>query len=190
MKLQLKPGDYVSTKGMTEDQYHAVCKRFIECGCGVGEYPDETILYHQFLGWANIAAYAKYNGNIFHGLNTAFDGKLYTVFEILFCDQPEIWNGTGLPPANTECEYYRKSSNEWIASTVKYIGKKVIVIQYKTGCEFSRRKTEVKFRPIKSDREKAIEEMGKYLQLQEVDCYKTWCAALYDAGYRKQESEK
>jgi len=83
MKLQLKQGDYVSTKGMTEDQYHAVCKRFIECGCGVGEYPDETFPYHQFLGWANIAAYAKYNGNIFHGLNTALYGRLLAVDHVI-----------------------------------------------------------------------------------------------------------
>lgn len=31
-KAQLRPGDYVSTEGMTEDQYHAVSKAFIEAG--------------------------------------------------------------------------------------------------------------------------------------------------------------
>jgi len=72
-------------------------------------------------------------------------------------------------------------------STLKYIGKKVIVIQYKTGCEFSRIKTEVKFRPIKSDREKAIDEM---LKLNTHDGARVFMGALYDAGYRKQESEK
>lgn len=31
-KTQLRPGDYVSTEGMTEEQYHAVAKAFMEAG--------------------------------------------------------------------------------------------------------------------------------------------------------------
>jgi len=35
--MKLQPGDYVSTKGMTEKQYHAVCKAFMDAGAGRDE---------------------------------------------------------------------------------------------------------------------------------------------------------
>lgn len=68
-KVQLKPGDYVATKGMTEEQYHAVAARFIEAGAGDGEYP--TYRYakggriHGF-GW-HIADNELYHGDFIYG---------------------------------------------------------------------------------------------------------------------------
>lgn len=49
--IKLQPGDYVSTEGMTEEQYHAVCKAFIEAGARDGEskkinyFHDRVCLY-------------------------------------------------------------------------------------------------------------------------------------------------
>lgn len=38
--ITLRPGDYVSTEGVTEDQYHAVAKAFMAAGAKSAEYPD------------------------------------------------------------------------------------------------------------------------------------------------------
>lgn len=38
--ITLRPGDYVSTEGVTEDQYHAVAKAFVAAGAKSAEYPD------------------------------------------------------------------------------------------------------------------------------------------------------
>lgn len=53
-KITLKPGDYVRTEGMTEEQYHAVAKAFLEAGCDQGEYSDwEECCRLDAFGWAN-----------------------------------------------------------------------------------------------------------------------------------------
>lgn len=52
--INLQPGDYVSTEGMTEDQYHAVAKAFIAAGASEREYPQWTFAKDAYLnafGW-------------------------------------------------------------------------------------------------------------------------------------------
>jgi len=181
MKLQLKPGDYVSTKGMTEDQYHAVCRRFIECGCPIGEHSeDRAILHYAAMGWANNCEHLPYNNKFFHGLENGFKGKLYTVEQILSSEQ-EIWNGTGLPPVGTECEIYPIHTK----AKITYMGNGVgCYIDLSNGLEFSIATCNVTFRPIKSDREKAIDEMYSTLENTASMSYKQVAEKLYDAGYR------
>ena len=52
-KITLRPGDYVRTKGMTEEQYHAVAKAFMEAGAR--DDGDVCFEKHKddpsFLGW-------------------------------------------------------------------------------------------------------------------------------------------
>lgn len=94
------------------------------------------------------------------------------------------WDGTGLPPVGVECEYMkhtRNSRNNWSKGTVKYISEFTVVIDdddvdgefiaHPLGCEF---------RPLRTEAERAIDEM---VQLSGVS---TGAAKiLYDAGYRK-----
>lgn len=60
-RVALRPGDYVSTEGMTEEQYHAVAEAFMAAGAKEGEYPE----------WR----FAR-NGYI-HGFGWDLSGELY-----------------------------------------------------------------------------------------------------------------
>ena len=186
MKLQLKPGDYVSTKGMTEEQYHAVCRRFIECGCKTGEYPDFSEAKRlNFIGWA------KRTDGIFHSEECGTGSWPLFLNEILISDlSKEKWNGEGLPPVGTECEVIRRGVVETDRAKISYQGNGVLCyIDMDTGMEFSAAHDAHEFRPIKSEREKAIEEMRDSFNV-EIGNQDFIFGALYDAGYRKQESEK
>lgn len=79
--MNLQPGDYVSNEGMTEEQYHAVCKAFIDAGAEKGEYGRYTKDIGSHVGWS-------YHG-LFHGYalghtcwNGAFTREL-TIQQIL-----------------------------------------------------------------------------------------------------------
>lgn len=94
------------------------------------------------------------------------------------------WDGTGLPPVGCECEYMkhtRNSGNNWSKGTVKYISEFTVVIDdddvdgefiaHPLGCEF---------RPLRTEAERAIDEMVR-LSGVSIGAAKI----LYDAGYRK-----
>lgn len=94
------------------------------------------------------------------------------------------WDGIGFPPIGIECEYMkhtRNTGNNWSKGTVKYISEYTVVIDdddvdgefiaHPLGCEF---------RPLRTEAERAIDEM---VRLSGVS---TGAAKiLYDAGYRK-----
>lgn len=48
-KITLKPGDYVRTEGMTEEQYHAVAKAFMDAGCWKPRF--KSWLGSELIGW-------------------------------------------------------------------------------------------------------------------------------------------
>lgn len=60
-KVTLRPGDYVSTRGMSEDDYHAVAEAFMAAGAKEGEYPK----------WS----FAR--GGYIHGFGWSLDGDLF-----------------------------------------------------------------------------------------------------------------
>lgn len=94
------------------------------------------------------------------------------------------WDGTGLPPVGVECEYMKHTRNtgdNWSKGIIKYISEFTVVIDdddvdgefiaHPLGCEF---------RPLRTEAERAIDEM---VRLSGVS---TGAAKiLYDAGYRK-----
>lgn len=94
------------------------------------------------------------------------------------------WDGTNLPPVGCEIEYMkhtRNSGNNWSKGTVKYISEFTVVIDdddvdgefiaHPLGCEF---------RPLRTEAERAIDEMVR-LSGVSIGVAKI----LYDAGYRK-----
>lgn len=94
------------------------------------------------------------------------------------------WDGTGLPPVGCECEYMkhtRSTGNNWSKGIIKYISEYTVVIDdddvdgefiaHPLGCEF---------RPLRTEAERAIDEM---VQLSGVSIGAA--KILYDAGYRK-----
>ena len=49
--MNLQPGDYISTKGMTEDQFHVVVGEFLDAGCEKGEYGKYYFIGWSYFGW-------------------------------------------------------------------------------------------------------------------------------------------
>jgi hypothetical protein len=100
------------------------------------------------------------------------------------------WYENGeLPPVGAICEY--KLGNFWKHCEVKGdafdYGHRIVLVQIGEGCKAT---GEVKyFRPTKSDREKAIEDMLKIAYTPEVISNRSIMGAIYDAGYRKVEDK-
>lgn len=88
-KIQLKPGDYVATKGMTDEQYHAVAGAFIESGAQHGEYPEPEYIYADWqigeTGWS----FGVMGGQLWHGLADDFGGRQLTIEQVLGAGEPE-----------------------------------------------------------------------------------------------------
>ncbi|EJO5057990.1 hypothetical protein NRO74_005599 [Pseudomonas aeruginosa] len=107
-------------------------------------------------------------------------------------DRPEKveWNGQGLPPVGTVCEYRHMIWPEYRLCEIRYISEESLVA-YDDAQEQFYRTCDMLFRPIRTpeqidaeEREKAIEEMcfaGETLTVKQAK-------ALYEAGYRRQES--
>ena len=95
------------------------------------------------------------------------------------------WDGTGLPPVGVECEYSRPPveadsfGSAWKRCFIRYASFRTVVIQTHDD-ELSGHPSKFNFRPLRTEAERAIDEM---VQLSGVS---TGAAKiLYDAGYRK-----
>ncbi len=102
----------------------------------------------------------------------------------------EAWDGQGLPPVGVECEYRHMIWPEYRRCEIRYISDESLVA-YDNGQEQYYRTHDMLFRPLPTpeqiaaeEREKAIEEMCFAEETLTVKQAK----ALYEAGYRRQES--
>ncbi|HHN2094115.1 TPA: hypothetical protein ACRNYL_000490 [Pseudomonas aeruginosa] len=102
----------------------------------------------------------------------------------------ESWNGQGLPPIGTVCEYRHMIWPEYRPCEIRYISEESLVA-YDDAQEQFYRTCDMLFRPIRTpeqiaaeEREKAIEEMCFAEETLTVKQAK----ALYESGYRRQES--
>ncbi|HBO4166780.1 TPA: hypothetical protein L4T92_001374 [Pseudomonas aeruginosa] len=102
----------------------------------------------------------------------------------------EPWNGQGLPPVGTVCEYRHMIWPEYRSCEIRYISEESLVA-YDDAQEQFYRTCDMLFRPVRTleqiaaeEREKAIEEMCFAEETLTVKQAK----ALFDAGYRRQES--
>lgn len=92
------------------------------------------------------------------------------------------WDGTGLPPVGVECEY-KWQNDRWRVGKVCYISKHtVLMLEIFDGeeSESAYGACDVTFRPLRTEAERAIDEM---VQLSGVSIGAA--KILYDAGYRK-----
>ena len=104
------------------------------------------------------------------------------------------WDGGGLPPVGTVCEYYRSEGEEWRkCKIVAYYLANVVAIDVIHNSAVLLRVG--LFRPIKTpeqiaaeERSAAIKEMfeiaSDFIKIQDI------VESLYDAGYRKTEVKK
>lgn len=104
------------------------------------------------------------------------------------------WDGSGVPPVGTECEYLFTNGEEWRkCDVVAHYFASVVAVDVLDGTATSL--PAGLFRPIKTpeqiaaeDRENVIADM--YGAVMGSDGIKGGLIALYDAGYRKTEVKK
>ena len=201
-KLKLMPGDYVSSFGITLQQYEEIGNRFIEDGCPRLEFPMVHELGgvqdQKWFGWSQ-----KYNG-FYHACSEAFDGRLLTYSEIMELAEPEAstdWHERGeLPPIGYECEFIgftdRCTENEkqakgqivQIACHFDAQGCKVagFIYRLRNGEILISQARADRFSAIKTDRQKAIEKALEFFDIETTD----FLGKLYDAGLLKLPEEK
>jgi hypothetical protein len=128
-------------------------------------------------------------------------GRWYTYLDLeqvseAEVDKPKDWNGEGLPPVGTVCEFRRTMPGAtWNPATILCVGEKRIFFRDKDGDELSRDHGEVEFRTTRTPEQIAAEERENELNRMVATVSmldKGWagkvCAGLYDAGYRKKDN--
>jgi hypothetical protein len=116
----------------------------------------------------------------------ADDSEFISKLMLKIQTQP-AWRETGdFPPVGTECEY-KCDEGFWYPCKIKYAGNPYIIAE-SNGEELILSRY-YKFRPIQSDRDKAIEEMlhiaGWHKSKEGVRFFEK----LYDAGFRKPDQD-
>lgn len=83
LRITLRSGDYVATKGMTEDEYHAVARAFVEAGAEEGEYPNIQYFLPNDRKWCFGIDddFKNYHGHINYGCFAG--GRQLTISQIL-----------------------------------------------------------------------------------------------------------
>ena len=97
------------------------------------------------------------------------------------------WDGEGLPPVGTWCEFKPDPSEDrWIKCVfLAHVGGEYFVDipegqSYSRGVDRMLDRAQGRFRPIKSEEDKAIDEMQEVCEVST-----GYCRALYKAGWRK-----
>ena len=112
----------------------------------------------------------------------------------------EPWNGEGLPPVGTACEFRRFSQDSveaWVSGTVQYLSEHTAVLSNSAGGEHVHHPRTLEFRPIRtteqieeeerSDFARALIKDLKIAPAGEYNFYHGLGETLYRLGYRKQE---
>lgn len=115
------------------------------------------------------------------------------------CERRPTWNGEGLPPVGTVCEWKERTGFSWVKATVLFITDSSVVMQREDGFEWQMMTARTVFRPFRTPeqiskevRSKACDKMyGVILDRippERRNNGSDICEALYDEGYRKIES--
>lgn len=134
-------------------------------------------------GWGNC-------GGDIRGIATLADDRATA---IVTREQYEAtgWDGTGLPPVGVECEYSLNSGRTWFKCKIDYIlgtqGLIMLADVFEGGqwVSFHEYDGKLKFRPLRSERDKVIAEMRKVVTNYNKTDVIHAIEELYDAGYRK-----
>ncbi|MCY0330106.1 hypothetical protein [Pseudomonas aeruginosa] len=163
--------------------------------------PEGTTHYHiaeDINPWRKIegtVAYEHYSGKWLR-VNSFNEGCMHGYYVPI---PQETWDGQGLPPVGTVCEYSHMIWPEYRPCEIRYISEESLVA-YDDAQEQFYRTCDMLFRPIRTleqiaaeEREKAALEMAALMSGHEdrsKDCFKVLGEILYDAGYRRQEEGK
>lgn len=119
-------------------------------------------------------------------------------FDVVDIRPDQEWNGEGLPPVGTMCEWKEKTGFSWVQATVLFITDSSVVMQREDGFEWQMMTARTVFRPFRTPEQIAaddrlheirnalsaihasqLQSMGDSLVVAAVE-------AMIDAGYRKQ----
>ena len=186
MKVIPKPGDYVSTVGMTEEQYHAVAKVFMDAGCNIGEYKtinSSAANDFVYLGWRHVLISELYFSD---EVDFNADCRELKLSDLL-SSEPEHW----MPKVGEECEY-QSDDAAWHKCQLLAESEFGVVLYYfySHTASWIYECDKPKFRPIKSDREEAIEELQYLIGcdgiiLPDTVTLKVIAERIYDNNFRK-----
>lgn len=177
MKIIPKKGDYLINDGMSDSDYEAVVSLLKNYGCGRGEARS----YNQrYFGWSAHTlgiCHATVAGESCTNLN----GRELTIADLLGSEEEECF-----PAVGEKCNFEtRDYMGECIIS---YIGiDHVLFIGCATNKEYAAGKDKVKFSPIKSEREKCVEEIIEIITRGKTvnNGYRSIAECIYDSGWRK-----
>ena len=120
----------------------------------------ESFIDHSNSGWCKRKGnvWINANGHAWHKNHE--EGGMYKIYYPPLPpeeNKPE-WNGKGLPPVGTVCEYQIGSRNK---SKCEYIGRRekgsIVILDYDSGHFCCYHPEQITLHPIKSDKEKWIE---------------------------------
>jgi hypothetical protein len=108
--------------------------------------------------------------------------------------EPKEWSGEGLPPVGTVCEYIDASGKYHQVEITGYGRSLVLFVVEGSSNEQCTAKDPHLFRPIRSEEDRAVEEMAKVFNSNCAVDYSgqpllDGMKALYREGYRKQEKK-
>lgn len=103
------------------------------------------------------------------------------------------WSGEGLPPVGAVCEMVHKNATpyeQWGTCTIVAYHDQWVVIAKGDMAPTAKKASSWKFRPIRSEREKAVEEAMKDIDAEDGDTASILGVVerMVAAGYRKVES--
>ena len=109
--------------------------------------------------------------------------------------KPEVdssWYERGeLPPVGCECEILHKlwKDSDWAHIVVIALTRESLICKHKLGAgEEHYYLNDIAFRPLRTEREKSIDEMASLIAKSVFGSAKCQAEKLYDAGYRKVKS--
>jgi hypothetical protein len=182
MKIIPQKGDYVKTEGMSDDQYHAIAEIFLLSGSNAGEYRKDDAYEYQAFKYFGIDIGCKL---YHHDLVQFFSGRELSINDLLGDDECSFLPNVG--------DVVDQSNNGQYWQTVEIKYKDDFIIFYANKMHAGNYwmskidDPSLKFRPIKSERELAIESIietithGKTVN----NGYRHIAESIYDAGWRK-----
>ena len=188
-KIKLRVGDFFENSKISLNELMEINERFLDSGFRIYPRSNEQLSLFKFSA-------ATDRGLILCN-DPYYGGRLLTYDQIMELAEPEPqtgWNGEGLPPVGTECEAWDWDEKKWVSGV--FIMKGNSDHAFATGSNKSWGKLfwAAKFRPLKTERERAIEAAIKpILRTQSELKSPKWASAiaeeLYDAGLLKEPEQ-
>ena len=189
MNKYLKPGVAVDVRGASDEVKERVMAAFVGSGAERINQCDAISAMYACLDLGGVAWFSE-----------SSIGELITIEQALGRDgevEKNDWTNLGyageIPKVDQKCEYIDSSMTRF--SRCKYIGvnsvgsKKFAVLFLPSVGEYVESKigSELKFRPIKTEKEKFVDDLVLLMNDNTNSTFTEIAGFIYDSGYRKAE---